>query len=126
MKKFSQFLGIHRGKDRFKQAPNAVLVQQQAINNQSTEHITFYFYGYGPEFTFTCPKGTTWKEFYDNYPEQYTSGMQWLRMGSDGYPYWVTFYIINSEDKNTHVFSSDVIIAEANYTVDTSATHPDA
>lgn len=27
MKRFSQFLGIHRGKDKFKQAPNATIVQ---------------------------------------------------------------------------------------------------
>ena len=30
MKRFSQFLGIHRGKNRFKQAPNAILMQNSA------------------------------------------------------------------------------------------------
>ena len=30
MKRFSQILGIHRGKHEFKQAPNAILIQNQA------------------------------------------------------------------------------------------------
>ncbi len=30
MKRFSQFLGIHRGKDKFKQAPNSTIVQGNA------------------------------------------------------------------------------------------------
>lgn len=30
MKRFSQFLGIHRGKNRFKQAPNSTLIQNQS------------------------------------------------------------------------------------------------
>lgn len=90
-----------------------------------TREISFTFYGYGPEFTFTCPEGTTWAEFYNNYPDQYISGMQWLHMGSDGYPYWVTFYIINSADTSKHIHGSDVIIEGASYSVDTSAPHPD-
>ena len=33
MKRFSQLHGIHRGKDRFKQAPNAVLIQNVSDGN---------------------------------------------------------------------------------------------
>ena len=99
---------------------------QEKLIDSSTEYITFYFSGYGAPLTLNCPKGFTWKEFMDFYPDQTMSedGDQMLHMGSDGCPIYTMFYVVNSDEPSAHVSGVDVIVEGATYTV-SSDRHPD-
>ena len=59
MKRFSQSLGIRRGKDRFKQAPNAVLVQNQSNPYSDCTRVQFTVTG-EESFNFQAANNTVY------------------------------------------------------------------
>ena len=95
---------------------------QKKLLNPNFKFISFKFNFYANTYKFTCPEGTTWREFKNFYPDESASIA--LSLGSDGYIFNNMFYSVNVADTSVYVMNNDVIIEGATYTMSLER-HPD-